>query len=877
MTTFIGTDANNSFTGGSGTDTVTFADSAAGYRIDRLPDGRIQVVDIDLSNGNTGTDILSSIELLSFADKSYSVASGTMIAPQGVQCLNSTSGEQFDPAITMLADGGWVATWTAYDSYDTGVYARRFDSSGTPIGAEVRVNSTTANSEKTANVAAMQDGGYLITWASDDGASHNGIYTQRFDADGVRVGGETRVNTTTTDSRYQTPDIAVLANGDYVISWQGSELFAQRFDADGTPLGSQVSVTNDFDPYAAIYDQEFPALAGLTDGGYVICYGRGPSGLDGDELYARRYDADGVAVGTEFRVDTRTADDTTNPAIMGLSDGGFVIAWQVDTDSDSKDIYARRYDAAGNAVGIEIQVNTTFAETYGHGNPPAITELGGGDYVIAWSSRGDIYLQRFAADGQKVGGETYINGTSFSETPAITATHDGGYIVSWAAEEEYGSSSGTYAQRFDANGEAWGPQSMVINGTSAADVMHGGAGSQALAGLAGNDILDGGSGIDAAGFGGDALGYRIAYLGSGRVQIVDSNAGNGNTGTDTLANIEVLRFLDKDYSITVVEDRVLVKGTAGADVFTGGAGALQFYGLAGNDRYILTTSASRVVEAEGGGTDMVFATCTFSLGANVERLTLKGSGNINGTGNESNNILTGNDGDNRLNGNGGVDILIGGAGNDLLSDLFGSNDTMNGGSGNDHYSLYRGGATIVEVAGGGIDTVSIVSGNYTLGDNLENLWLEGDGSVIGNGNALNNVISGGDANNILNGGAGNDILIGGDGNDILTGGTGKDAFKFTRLFNGVDTVKDYSIADDSIYLNDPDLTFLNGPGALKAQYFRANATGTAADRDDYLLYETDTGKLFFDVDANGAGARVLIAVIGTSTHPALVASELIVV
>jgi len=170
-----------------------------------------------------------------------------------------------------------------------------------------------------------------------------------------------------------------------------------------------------------------------------------------------------------------------------------------------------------------------------------------------------------------------------------------------------------------------------------------------------------------------------------------------------------------------------------------------------------------VTEGANAGTDTVQSAVTYTLGANLEKLTLTGMGNINGTGNTLANTLTGNTGKNVLNGLGGNDTLNGGLGNDKMS----------GGTGNDTYVRNATGDVVTEGANAGTDTVQSAV-TYTLGANLENLILTGAGVINGTGN------------NVLNGGAGNDTVIGGSGNDTMVwdlldgsiqGGAGTDTLR----------------------------------------------------------------------------------------------------
>lgn len=184
-------------------------------------------------------------------------------------------------------------------------------------------------------------------------------------------------------------------------------------------------------------------------------------------------------------------------------------------------------------------------------------------------------------------------------------------------------------------------------------------------------------------------------------------------------------------------------------------------------------------------TDVLTADVTTTLSANVESLTLTGTGNINGTGNANGNIIIGNSGNNTLdggsgndtiNGGGGNDSIIGGAGDDSLIGGAGV-DTLNGGGGNDTYVIDASDKIIGETDGGGIDTIQI-SANYdlnTLGlaSNIENLTLTGT-AITGKGNEYSNLIQGNSANNLLDGREGNDSLVGGAGLDTLIGGFGDD-------------------------------------------------------------------------------------------------------
>jgi Ca2+-binding RTX toxin-like protein len=247
-------------------------------------------------------------------------------------------------------------------------------------------------------------------------------------------------------------------------------------------------------------------------------------------------------------------------------------------------------------------------------------------------------------------------------------------------------------------------------------------------------------------------------------------------------------------------------GGYNTDVLDGGSGNDSMAGGKGNDGYSVDSANDIVTENLDEGTDTVNSSITYTLGANVENLTLTGTSAINGTGNSLNNVITGNSGANILNGGTGIDTLI-------------------GGDGNDTYIVDSTTDTITETATGGFDTVNS-SVTYTLGDNLENLTLTGTSAINGTGNSLNNDITGNSAKNNLYGGNGADFIDGGDGDDYLKGGT---AF-------GYDT------SNDTLYGGSGNDYLLGGYGTDRLDGGDGNDTLSGYAGNDHLTggYGNDT-------------------------------------
>jgi Ca2+-binding RTX toxin-like protein len=357
----------------------------------------------------------------------------------------------------------------------------------------------------------------------------------------------------------------------------------------------------------------------------------------------------------------------------------------------------------------------------------------------------------------------------------------------------------------------------IIIGNSGNNTLSGLDGNDTLIGEAGNDLLDGGLGADTmlGGVGDDTYvvdnvgDLVVEDLGAGTDQVfssisytltdnvenltltgtADPSTGSGQdiNGTgNALDNIIVGN--DAANTLSGLDGNDTLIANAGNDLLDGGLGTDIMLGGTGDDTYVVDNIGDLVTEDLNAGIDHVLSSITYTLADNVENLTLTGTADINGTGNELDNVLIGNSGNNLLIGLGGNDVLDGGLGADV----------MIGGIGNDTYVVDNVGDRVVEAGdddehggdehddddekcvlpeypAGGIDTVRS-SITYTLGKHVENLVLTGSEAINGTGNDLDNILIGNTAANVLKGKDGNDTLIGNGGMDTLIGGEGDDTY-----------------------------------------------------------------------------------------------------
>lgn len=321
-------------------------------------------------------------------------------------------------------------------------------------------------------------------------------------------------------------------------------------------------------------------------------------------------------------------------------------------------------------------------------------------------------------------------------------------------------------------GDAEGDRLLSIEnliGSAFADLLTGDGRDNLIVGGAGGDTLAGGNGIDTIDYGASTAAVKVSLANGAARQI------GGTAQNDVLSGFENIAGSAFNDTLTgdIASNRL--DGGAGNDILDGGRGGDLLVGGAGDDRYIVDDVGDVVVEAAGGGNDMVAASVSYVLGSAVEQLTLLGDGEIDGTGNALSNQITGNMAANAIDGAEGADSISAGAGNDRVLGGTGS-DIIDGGTGADLLfgdgddDLIAGGAGADEIRGGtGADRID-------GGDDDDFLYGDIDKDTL-NGGAGNDRLDGGDADDALAGGIGNDLLIGGAGSDKLDGGIGADTME----------------------------------------------------------------------------------------------------
>lgn len=657
--------------------------------------------------------------------------------------------------------------------------------------------------------------------------------------------------TVSTDTTAGNSSIAALNDDNFVVAYQtitGSSpdfefnVQGQLVTTFGALSGGDIlSATSS----GTASDRYAPEATQLSNGdlavGFVRQFG-GTTSTDFDPALALR-DPPSFATGSTsgLLLDGSGINDPVLYETLATS-SGFAALYGRSPSGANDDLLLRRFDNNGNQVGSAIDVDSSTDLQ----DNADLAILANGSMVTTWRTFNNstltstLWLRIFDDDGTALTGRFSFAPTPNAAFSQVEGLAGGGFVAVWQDVTD----GGIYHQRFDDRGFTVGARAFQPAGFSIlpkiVSLQDGGyiIGWSDFNGTEGDGSPDGNvvlqrysaSGVKVGGQllinpPGDQNLEDIQELADGRVVVSYTS----ETGNATNVNQLLARIIDpRDNHIS---------GTEGNDTIVGREDDSQIDGLGGHDRL-----------SGRGGDDT-----------------------INGGG-----------GNDTLFGNGGDDTLSGGSGNDSMVGA-GSEDSLSGGSGDD---TLVGGDDADRLNGGGAkDTASYETAPTGVRADLQNPGTNtGDAAgdtytAIENllGSALNDSLFGNGSANAINGGAGNDQLNGRGGIDNLTGGTGGDNFIFDEAPGAAnaDRILDFVAADDTIRVDNADFLGL-AAGALAAAAFKANTSGNASDASDRIIYETDTGELYFDRDGTG-GAHSAVLFATLTSHPTISAADFFVI
>ncbi|MFA5834683.1 MAG: T9SS type A sorting domain-containing protein [Bacteroidota bacterium] len=352
--------------------------------------------------------------------------------------------------------GNIVATWVDNRNDNDDIYMKRYSPDGIEFGKSTKVNDDAVLAQQwVPSVAVNKYGSFVIVWP-DDRDGKQGIYMQRYTAEGKPVGRNVKVNdgSSVAPYVYSYPKVAIDQNGNVVVVWTDTrrtngdpndnkwDVYMQRYDALGIPQGKNICVHEDVsDPSIGI-----DSIGMFT----VVWMSRINSPAENSDIYLQRYSSDGLPKGINVKVN----DDGGNkyqgcPTISMIASGDFVVVWadlRNNPPVSGFEVYLQRFSSDGVARGNNIKVNGNFGNT---GSPPSVTINQDRNVVVTWGE-GDLYFQRYDSSGIAQGSPTKISSNSYR--PGIVSDGKGDFIISWAKDYYWS----TYFQRYSSLGSPLG-------------------------------------------------------------------------------------------------------------------------------------------------------------------------------------------------------------------------------------------------------------------------------------------------------------------------------------------------------------------------------------------------------------------------------------
>lgn len=314
--------------------------------------------------------------------------------------ISPVAGDQYDPGITVQKAGTFVAVWSEVANGHSDVKARRFSSTGAPLGDPIAVNvddpaAPGVPDDLLPAVAATKDGGFAVAWVKvlsgvPESAASPQIVFRRFDAAGAALGPQVALSQTLSSDR---PALCVDSVGNVNVAWESVDEFVafqpshygvalRRLSAAGVPLAAEQVVV------APLSNSPFhPSISCASNNTFIVVWhtDQAPA-TSGTDVVGQKYDKNGVKSGAPFLINTTTAAEQRNPSIAHDATNAYVVVWETITSSNGSKlgIFGRRYSAAGKAGPVfEVVTHDTTQRSF---NAAVAPTSANGNFVVLWQT-----------------------------------------------------------------------------------------------------------------------------------------------------------------------------------------------------------------------------------------------------------------------------------------------------------------------------------------------------------------------------------------------------------------------------------------------------------------------------------------------------------
>jgi WD40 repeat protein/serine/threonine protein kinase len=370
---------------------------------------------------------------------------------------DQTQSENPDRDVAVNRAGAAIVVWSSpnQDGSERGVFAQRYDAQGLPQGDEFLVNQFTAGHQEAPQAAIDDAGNVVVAWCSarPEGDRY-GVFARGFNPGGEPLGKEFGVDADTDNKNTDGVQVAAAGENRFLFVWRLlreaspriEDIFAQWRDGQGNPLGDRIHIVAQEEGL-----RRRPFVATCPTGDAVIVWATRDR-----EVVAQRVSARGELAGSKVCVNLIAAGPPSQPSAAMDAQGNFVVTWQCSSRRDGSGwaVVARRYNAQGEPLADEFVVNTFRKDSQQF---PSVAMNSRGDFLIAWQSAAQdgnglgVFAQRFDAHGNAVGEEFQVNQHTAGDQkwPNVALDDQSRFLITWISKGQDGDGDGIFARRGD--------------------------------------------------------------------------------------------------------------------------------------------------------------------------------------------------------------------------------------------------------------------------------------------------------------------------------------------------------------------------------------------------------------------------------------------
>jgi hypothetical protein len=389
----------------------------------------------------TTTQRLAVLVLASLPLAAPALAQYPVMLPE-FQVNTSTPGFNRGSDVALDVDGGFIVTWSEFvEAVD--FLGRGYDAEGLPLGEPAPIGANRSNNTVLSSIARVAPGEFVVVWV---GYSYGRVLGRRVGLDGTPLGDEFPINTSTWVVPYNPPDVSADPAGNFVVTWSSVPTYssdatirARRFDSHGAPLGDEFQVQ------AGTWGGGLPAV-GMSGEGFAVAW-RGPGEHCGSGtcLYGRLFDSSGAPLTGDFHIsDPLGFYGYPEPRVAMNSAGEFIVVWDdYSNATGTRHALGRRFDSAAVPLGPPFPISDTSDVAF----DTRIASDFAGNFVVTWSASpletldgegSRVAARFFDAQGNPVSDEFQVNEieTSDQRRANPSLAEDGSFVITWTSGPE---------------------------------------------------------------------------------------------------------------------------------------------------------------------------------------------------------------------------------------------------------------------------------------------------------------------------------------------------------------------------------------------------------------------------------------------------------